>query len=611
MKRIFFISLLALCCAASSFAQGFNTYKEKRDKSFEKFVKERNKGFEEYKRKRDGFLNGETEEIKAKSTFKMQASNAQEESFDILGLIVVTDAKEISDYGFCISTNENSTTKTAEKVIAKEETNATILKADDKNLTDDQREAFMLDESENSVAMVISLTINRLTPGTTYYVRAYSVCDDSTAYSAPVAVATKERPVQKEELVIVHKQEITIIHKNEVAEAPKVAEEEKPQPAPVAVSNANVWDGKIAAAFSGGSGRLNEPYIINSGGELLLLKNTNTKGVYFKLGSDIDLNNHNWLPFDFYGTLDGDGHTISNLKVQRDDITRQGLFATIEGTVSNLAIKGVHIVNKTNNACTGALAGCANNGKITNCHVIFTTGSKLFGTAYTGGIVGSARGNTFTMTYCTVTATDNSFVIDGYEYTGGAIGYGHSYSSEMSEISNVKVNCNVYGSTAGGLWGCKERRCTFTNCYYKGSINGKNVGGITGQDREQGNYLACKTDVKLTGEEGAGGIIGNSYSYSSNNAIIACYSNGTIEAKNAFTISSGGKTVLCYSTATGGINLKTGNSYHSAWQNDIATKIKEEYSEYEQYWNLSNTWEWKGRINGIEKKSRCPRLAWE
>lgn len=609
MKRTFFISLLALCCATSIFAQGFNTYKEKRDKSFEKFVKERNKGFEEYKRKRDGFLNGETEETKAKSTFKMQASNAQEESFDILGLIVVTDAKEISDYGFCISTNENSTTKTAEKVIAKEETNATVLKADDKNLTDDQREAFMLDESENSVAMVISLTINKLTPGTTYYVRAYSVCDDSTAYSEPIAVATKERPVQKEEVVIVHKQEITIIHKNEVAEAPKVAEEEKPQPTPVAENSANVWDGKIAAAFSGGSGRFNEPYIINSGGELLLLKNIKTKGVYFKLGSDINLNNHNWLPFNFDGTLEGDGHTISNLKIQRDDITYQGLFATLEGTVSNLTIKGVHIVNKTNYGSTGALAGCTQNGKITNCHIIFTTGSKLFGTTYTGGIVGTASGATITMKDCSVTATDNSFVIDGEGHSGGAIGYGQSYRGEMSEVSNTKVSCNVYGNIAGGLWGSKERRCTFTNCYYKGSINGKSVGGITGQERDLGNYLACKTDVKLTGEEYAGGIIGNSYS--SNNAIIACYSNGTIEAKNAFTISSVGKTALCYSTATGGINLKTGNCYHSAWHNDIATKIKEEYSEYEQYWNLGNTWEWKGRINGIEKKSICPRLAWE
>ena len=57
----------------------------------------------------------------------------------------------------------------------------------------------------------------------------------------------------------------------------------------------NVWDGTVATSFKSGEGTISSPYIISNGSELAYLsdslKTNNYEGMYFKISSDIVLNN--------------------------------------------------------------------------------------------------------------------------------------------------------------------------------------------------------------------------------------------------------------------------------------------------------------------------------
>jgi len=98
----------------------------------------------------------------------------------------------------------------------------------------------------------------------------------------------------------------------------------------------DVWDGKIADSFAGGSGTSEDPFLIENGGQLYKMvaeySSANagdkpTTQTYFRITKDINLGNRqwytitvkNWLDNAAYGSIGfngviyGDGHTIKNL----------------------------------------------------------------------------------------------------------------------------------------------------------------------------------------------------------------------------------------------------------------------------------------------------------
>ncbi len=112
----------------------------------------------------------------------------------------------------------------------------------------------------------------------------------------------------------------------------------------------------------------------------------NYSGVTIKLGVDIDLNNREWTPIstDFYnpfaGTFDGDGHTISNLKINSDK-SGVGLFGIIDGTIMNVTLNNVDVTGWDH---VGGLVSL-NVGSVENCTV---TNATVSGAEYVGGLVG-------------------------------------------------------------------------------------------------------------------------------------------------------------------------------------------------------------------------------
>ncbi len=141
------------------------------------------------------------------------------------------------------------------------------------------------------------------------------------------------------------------------------------------------WDGvSVATNFSSGNGTLENPYIINSGAELMYFKSLiegkdsdsfNTS--YYSLGSDIDLDNKSFNSIGvenklFKGTFNGNGHTINNILIDKGNVIDNkiyyGFFSKVEdANIINLNFNNLNIIAETNNKSVvlGSLVGEVNN----------------------------------------------------------------------------------------------------------------------------------------------------------------------------------------------------------------------------------------------------------
>lgn len=430
------------------------------------------------------------------------------------------------------------------------------------------------DFGHTDALLTFKSTASNLSVYTTYYVRAYARNSQGITYSDQVEVTTQDIAT-------------------------------------------DMWDGSIASSFSGGTGAMWDPYIIKTGGQLLLAKDHS--GKYFELGGNIDLNGKNWLPFVFRGTLDGKGYSISNLYINRIDDS-QGLFSTCSGTVSNLTVRNVNI-NAPQSSYVGTLSGSG--GVFNNCKVILGKASSITGNNYVGGISGSDA----KLTGCSVESMSENPVVRGNHYIGGLVGCSHS------NIESCTVNAIVVGSgyPVGGIVG--KSNASIKKCMFSGKVEGKwDVGGIVGSGWP--GLYACKVDADVIAEIAAGGLIGTNLGDYVN--AVGCYTQGSVNAGSSCggLVGSNHGTrgcVFCYSVMESssesfdGLGVRynadcaTVCSYHGSYTGtnvkynctDITTFLKECYSEYADYWNFNNTWTWKGTINGTEVSVSCPRLAWE
>ncbi|MBQ8292468.1 MAG: InlB B-repeat-containing protein [Bacilli bacterium] len=245
------------------------------------------------------------------------------------------------------------------------------------------------------------------------------------------------------------------------------------------------------------------------------------KGVKVKLTSNIDLNNEEWKPIGdstnkFQGTFDGNGYTISNLKITGYK-SNVGLFGyTINGEIKNLTVHNASVSGRLN---VGVVSGNPYTSKYTKIKV--TGHVEVNGMAYVGGVGGkNAYAN---WTDITVDVDDSSYVKansieDGVAYrtyVGGVIGFmgegGHSFT-------NVVSNIDVYGSTCdiGGITGIAHYGNSFINCISSGNIYVTNavdpvdyaeVGGIAGVWHNGGSPVTIENCIfmgKIYKEESDG-----------------------------------------------------------------------------------------------------------
>ena len=240
----------------------------------------------------------------------------------------------------------------------------------------------------------ISTELTGLEGLTTYYLRAYAVNREGVAYSEEVAFTTSDM-------------------------------------------NIDVWDGtSVAEQFAGGVGTEMDPIRIESAAQLKLLAdkvNSGSRytGVYFKLGTNIDLAGKKWTPignsstYVFGGYFDGNNAEIYGL------ISYSGLFGQIDdGIISNLTIEG-----EINSSNYGGMV-CERTRGNTILNNISTNGKVKRG----GGLVGEASGST--------------------------------------QIVNCINRCNVSESySSGGIVGRVYDKLNITNCVNLGTIEGNGIAG--------------------------------------------------------------------------------------------------------------------------------------
>lgn len=232
----------------------------------------------------------------------------------------------------------------------------------------------------------------------------------------------------------------------------------------------------------------------------------------FPIMRNIDMNdfandNRNCCITDFYGILDGRGHTINGL-----DITGPGLIGTLheKAEIRNLELKNTTVNKGTSNVDgTGALVGFAKDKTtIFNCSVTGT--SAVTGGNNTGGLVG--KGNP-TMDRCSSNAD-----VSGGSNTGGLIGSLTAGGSIDQSYTTGTITST--GNNVGGMVGSAEG--SIANSHAGCDVTGKNnVGGLVGSTT--GSIDDCTATGYIKGNDIIGGLAGTTTS-----TVNKCGANGTV-----------------------------------------------------------------------------------
>ncbi len=196
---------------------------------------------------------------------------------------------------------------------------------------------------------------------------------------------------------------------------------------------------------------------------------SNMAGSY-KLMSDIDLKNKNWVPIGtmeepFSGTLDGNGFTIKNLTVNLPAQYNVGLLGFNDGMIINLTLTDVAITGK---GSTGSIAG-TNTGNLINCRV--GGSSSVSGDGDVGGLVGTNMSNIIMSRY--------EGEVHGNSRVGGLVGYIFGGTVDQCyAAANVSANASYVGGFAGYM---EDGSSVIRNSFSVGKVEGlNNTAGFAG-----------------------------------------------------------------------------------------------------------------------------------
>lgn len=213
-----------------------------------------------------------------------------------------------------------------------------------------------------------------------------------------------------------------------------------------------------------GEGTEENPYLLYTRADLFCVNND--VNASYKLMGDIDLEKQEFTPVGnaeagaFAGTFDGNGHTISNLKVSSGKYA--ALFGCNEGTVKNIVLKNIDV--RGTRYAAGVVAENAEAGTIADCKVLSgkVQGVDGLNPLNIGGICGlnSGKMEGIFENRASVTSEEISSI------AGGIAGK----STADIELSDVRNYGDITGDCAGGLIGYGANVSI---------IGGQNVGNIS------------------------------------------------------------------------------------------------------------------------------------
>ncbi len=194
----------------------------------------------------------------------------------------------------------------------------------------------------------------------------------------------------------------------------------------------------------------------------------NMKGVAVYLTADLTLD-RSFTPIGsfeapFSGTFYGEGHTVSGLRVEREEDCNGFFGCIVSGGVYDLTVKAAYI--KGGNYCgviVGRLFGYEGKAAISNC----IAEGKVEGVSYVGGVAGfvysSAQG-----VYAESVVKNSSFegAVKGDVFVGGICGKAAAVST-MSRAESRIEGCKSYGKAealgrygtmSGGILGALDAK---------------------------------------------------------------------------------------------------------------------------------------------------------
>ncbi|MBR3938307.1 MAG: hypothetical protein IKJ66_10330 [Bacteroidaceae bacterium] len=267
---------------------------------------------------------------------------------------------------------------------------------------------------------------------------------------------------------------------------------------------------------TGHAGTEADPYIISDYPQLELLAsrvnsvNHYSQNKHFKLGNDIVCfdgeNNHTPIGVHvtnkhFSGTFDGDGHTVSGIRIS-SSTGYQGLFGYLSGaTVKNVTLAGSTIIGHDE---VGGIVGYSFTGTFENCRVLgdVTIKANASSAYYHGGIVGNISGGG-TVNGCYSAATVTRDGNSNCKHYGGIVG------KTNGTVSNcIALGAWVTGSetsSSGAIVGTNDGGTLTHNYYYDCSVKSyvNNVGTGSGDVSEndgavQANAILSESETVPT-----------------------------------------------------------------------------------------------------------------
>ena len=253
---------------------------------------------------------------------------------------------------------------------------------------------------------------------------------------------------------------------------------------------------------------------------------TTASKVSYTVASPDDDADTGWEPIgtsadNFRARFEGNGHTISNLMINRDgsansdDRNTIGLFgvAGAGANITHIGLLNVHIEGRNR---VGGLIGL-NNSFTTQSHV-YVTGS-VEGSFDVGGLVGGSSGP-ITNSYATGSVEGNNDVgglvggssgpitnsyatgsVEGNNDVGGLVGRNVAGSITNSYAANSVLGIGRVGGLVGFNIG------PITNSYATGSVEGNNdVGGLVGFNI--GPITNSYATGSVEGNDAVGGLVG-------------------------------------------------------------------------------------------------------
>ena len=314
---------------------------------------------------------------------------------------------------------------------------------------------------------------------------------------------------------------------------------------------------EAGSSFGGGNGTMTDPYIIEDVWDLQNM--SGNLDAHYILGNDIDASvttgwdsGAGFLPIGsekepFIGSLDGKGHAIRGLCINRPNAIQVGLFGYTGPacTIENIVL---YSANVTGNHIVGGLVGI-NRGTVYDIYIA----GVVSGSDTVGGLVGWNDYGNITSSYATgnVTGPDTSFF-------GGLIGLDNGNVSGCIANSTVSCKGDFSGGLVGflwngtlsnshakgnvtGMWGVGGiagaiQNCTITNSFAMGNVVGNDdIGGLVGHTTRSSVFssFACG---RVTGVFEVGGLIGyHGESIETNISVVSdCYATGAVNGTHDY-----------------------------------------------------------------------------